>query len=191
MKSKKIQFVFNGMTFEIESSALRTKSWGGEDCKPFIYLTQKHVASIIKQYVKALYPKVEVWAKSQSYSGGDSVDIYLSYANGDKVEVEIEKDIDKFTQYFEEGKFNGMCDMYEYSDTKLATDNGTELRGGTKYAFVRNGAPFGSVPDVVRMLKDLMAGQYIYGVLSLDKAIEKVKGYKISDTTINKALNYI
>ena len=189
--SKKINFAFNGMNFQIDASTLRTKSWGGEPCKPFIYLTQKHVASIVKHYVKEKYPKVEVWAKSQSYAGGDSVDIYLSYANGDKVEIEIEKDVDKFTQYFEEGRFNGMEDIYEYSDTKIATDNGTELRGGTKYAFVRNGAPFGSVPDVVRMLKDMMAGQYVYGVLSLEKAIEKVKGYKISDTTITKALLYI
>ena len=190
MKNK-IEFQLENQKFQIESTALRTKTWGGEPCKPYIYLTQKHVASILKQYVKNNYPNVEVWAKSQSYSGGDSVDVYLSLPNGENVDEQIVKDVDRFSRYFEEGKFNGMIDMYEHKEENMSSDNGTEIRGGTKYAFVRNGAPFGSVPDVARMLKDLMAGKYIYGVLTLEGAIEKVKGYKLPQTTINKALQLL
>ena len=190
MKNK-ISFQLENQKFEIESTALRTKSWGGEPCKPYIYLTQKHVASILKQYVKNNYPNVEVWAKSQSYAGGDSVDVYLAYANGDNVEENIVKDVDRFSTYFEEGKFNGMIDMYEHKEEDMSTDSGTTIKGGTKYAFVRNGAPFGSVPDVVRMLKAMMAGEYVWGVVTLDVAIQKVKGYKVSDSNTQKALTYI
>lgn len=190
MKNK-INFQLENQKFEIESTALRTKDWSGNPCEPYIYLTQKHVASILKQYVKNNYPKVEVWAKSQSYAGGDSVDVYLAYPNGDNVEENIVKDVNRFSTYFEEGKFNGMIDMYEHKEESMSSDNGTPIKGGTKYAFVKNGAPFGSVPDVVRMLKAMMAGEYVWGPISLEMAIGKVKGYKVSDSNIQKALVYV
>jgi hypothetical protein len=188
---KKISFQLENQNFEIESTALRTKSWGGEPCQPYIYLTQKHVASIMKQYVKNNYPGVEVWAKSQSYAGGDSVDVYICKPNGEGVDEQIVKDVNRFSTYFEEGKFNGMIDMYEHKEENMSSDNGTVIKGGTKYAFVRNGAPFGTTPDVVRMLKAMMAGEYVWGVVTLETAIQKVKGYKIPDVTINKALQLL
>jgi hypothetical protein len=37
----------------------------------------------------------------------------------------------------------------------------------------------------------MQAGKYVWGVLSLDKAIEKCKSYKVKDADIQKALQYI
>jgi hypothetical protein len=41
------------------------------------------------------------------------------------------------------------------------------------------------------MLIDMMDGKYVWGKLTLEQAIEKVKSYKAKDTDIQKALQYI
>jgi hypothetical protein len=41
------------------------------------------------------------------------------------------------------------------------------------------------------MLKAMVAGEYVWGPISLDKAIEKVRDYKVSEPTIKKALELI
>jgi hypothetical protein len=52
-------------------------------------------------------------------------------------------------------------------------------------------APFGSWADTKRMLIDMMAGKYVWGVITLEEAIKKAKSYKISDSSIEKALTLI
>jgi hypothetical protein len=73
----------------------------------------------------------------------------------------------------------------------MKTENGTEIEAGVKYAHCNNKAPFGSYPDVIHMLTDMIAGKYSFGAVSLEKAIEKVKSYKVSDSNIEKALPYL
>jgi transcriptional/translational regulatory protein YebC/TACO1 len=41
------------------------------------------------------------------------------------------------------------------------------------------------------MLKDMMDGKYVWGPISLEEAIKKAKSYKISDSTIEKAISLI
>jgi hypothetical protein len=88
------------------------------------------------------------------------------------------------------GRYNGMEDIYEYGEAG-STDNGTKLEFSSKYVHFNPKAPFASWPDVKRMLIDMQAGKYVWGVLSLDKAIEKCKSYKVKDADIQKALQYI
>jgi hypothetical protein len=88
------------------------------------------------------------------------------------------------------GRYNGMEDIYEYGEAG-STDNGTKLEFNSKYVHFNPKAPFASWPDVKRMLIDMQAGKYVWGVLSLDKAIEKCKSYKVKDADIQKALQYI
>jgi hypothetical protein len=40
-------------------------------------------------------------------------------------------------------------------------------------------------------LKGLIAGEYVFGPLSIEKAIEKAKGYGYSESNITKALGLI
>ena len=61
----------------------------------------------------------------------------------------------------------------------------------SKYVHFNNKAPFGSWPDVKRMLLDMQAGKYVWGVLSLEQAIAKVKTYSVKDSDIEKALQFI
>ena len=84
-----------------------------------------------------------------------------------------------------------MIDMYEHNDNNVQSDNGTEIDSGVKYLHVQNRPKFCTVPDIVRMINDMMNGQYVFGKVSLEKAIEEVKGYGGTETNINKALKLI
>ena len=188
MKAKKIKLRIEDMSFELPSECLRTTSWGGKPVEPFIYLRAKHVATLIKQYMKKKYPSVVCSAVSEVYSGGDSVNIYLSDERGNPIADEIVKDVDRFGTKFEEGSFNGMIDMYEYRDEELSTDNDTKINGGVKYLFVNNRPKFGTVPDVVKMIKDYQAGKYVGGVRDLAGSIKEVMRYGVTQSTVDKAL---
>lgn len=82
------------------------------------------VAALIKAELKAKFPTVVFSVKSQSYSGGDSVDVrYTATKTTPKL-----KTIEAICSKFKAGHFNGMEDIYEY------TNKGTGP--SAKYIFV-------------------------------------------------------
>jgi hypothetical protein len=189
MKSK-MKFVWLGVEFEVPSECLRTKSYWGEKLEnPYIAIGRKEVPLMFKQYVKAKYPDMLVWGKSSTFANGSSSDLYACMANGDELEwgsTEY-KDLNSFSNAMQGGRYNGMEDIYEYSDSGK-TDNGTTLEFNSKYVHFNPKAPFGSWPDCRRMLIDMMEGKYVWGPLSLEQSIEKIKSYKAKDSDIQKAL---
>jgi hypothetical protein len=191
MSTSKIKLEIRGVKLTLPSECLRKANWSGEPVTPYVYLRAKHVASLIKQYVKAKYPQIECSAKSQVYSGGDSVDVYLSTKDGYEVSDVIYKDVQSFGNIFQEGHFDGMQDMYEYRKYDVTTDNGTKIDGGAKYVFVNNRAQFGTVADVCRMLRDYQAGNYYGGVRDLAGSIKEILRYGIPQKNIDKALELV
>ena len=191
--SKKFKFQLNGMTFELPMKHVQTKDWNGKEIEPTIRMNQTATASVIKQYVKKMYPEVVVSATSSSFSMGNSVSIYISDEVGNEVSNGIISDVDSFGQQFVYGKFNGMNDMYEFrSGTAEVTDSGTKMEAGTKYLSVQNRPKFCSLPDVVRMLREMTTTEnYVFGKISIEKAIEQVKGYGATQNNINKALKLL
>ena len=190
--SKKIKFVLSGIEFQLDEKFLKTKDYYGKPfSKPQIRIDHVAGASVVKQYVKKKYPNVVVSSSSSSFSMGNSVSIYLSDEYGNGVDESIVKDVNQFGSQFVYGKFNGMIDMYEHNDNNVKSDNGTEIDSGVKYLHVQNRPKFCTVPDIVRMINDMMNGQYVFGKVSLEKAIEEVKGYGGTETNINKALKLI
>ena len=191
--SKKFKFQLNGMTFELPNKHLQTTNWSGEKLeKPIIRMNQTATAAVVKQYVKKNYPEVVVSATSDSFSMGNSVTIYISDEKGNEVDSNIISDVQAFGDQFVYGKFNGMIDMYEHDSKENATDSGTRIDAGTKYLHVQNRPKFCSVPDIARMLREMTQTEnYVFGKISLEKAIEQVKGYKATETNINKALKLI
>ena len=190
--SKKIKFVLSGIEFQLDQKFLKTKDYYGKPfSKPQIRIDHVAGASVVKQYVKKKYPNVVVSSSSSSFSMGNSVSIYLSDEYGNGVDESIVKDVNQFGSQFVYGKFNGMIDMYEHFDKDVQTDNGTEIDSGVKYLHVQNRPKFCSLPDIVRMINEMMDGKYVYGPISLEKAIEEVKGYGGTETNINKALKLI
>jgi hypothetical protein len=191
--SKKFKFQLNGMTFELPIKHIQTTNWSGEKLEnPIIRMNQTATASVVKQYVKKMYPKVVVSATSSSFSMGNSVSIYISDEYGAEVDNGIISDVQSFGSQFVYGKFNGMEDMYEYHASNGQTDSGTKIDAGTKYLHVQNKPKFCSLPDVYRMLIEMtQTEKYVFGMISLEKAIEQVKGYGATENNINKALKML
>ena len=190
---KKIEFVLGGMTFSVPSECLRTTDyWNKPSENPYINLGRKETASIIKQFVKSKYPTLPVWASSSTFANGNSVDINVCKENGDEFEYgdPIYSDISSFCSMLKGGRYDGMTECYEYAESGR-TDNGTRIEFNAKYVSCNPKAPFGSWADTKRMLKDMMAGQYVWGPISLEEAIKKAKSYKISDSAIEKAISLI
>lgn len=189
--SKKFKFKLNGMEFTLPMKYLKNKDWNGNPIPAEINITQGAGSSLCKQYVKKKFPNVVVSVSSNSFSMGNSVDVYISDELGAEVDSNIIEDVKSFGSQFVYGKFNGMIDMYESKESGAITESGTKVTGNVKYLHVSNRPKFCSLPDVVKMLKDMMAGQYCYGKVSLEKAIENVKGYGATEGNINKALKLI
>jgi hypothetical protein len=190
--SKKFKFELEGIMFELPIKFLKKVDWNGNPLKkPIINMNHVASANVVKQFVKKKYPNVVVSSSSSSFANGNSVDIYLSDEYGNGVDESIVKDVHQFGNQFVYGKFNGMIDLYEYTNYDGKTDNGTELSSGTKYLHVQNRPKFCSLPDIVRMIKDMMTGEYVYGPISLEKAIENVKDYGATNANVEKALQLI
>lgn len=192
MKSKKIGLVIEGIKFEIKAEALRTTDYWGKPIEPKVYANGPIAGSLVKAFVKAKYPKVVCSVKSSSFANGNSLDVNVSYPNGSEVESEIFSDIARFANAFEYGRYNGWDETYEYYDNAgLKSEKGTLIEAGVKYVHVDNKPAFGTPGDVVRMLRGMMAGEYVWGPISLEEAIKRVKSYKVSDSNIEKALPYL
>jgi hypothetical protein len=76
----------------------------------------------IKKILKKAFPDIKFSVRSEGYSGGDNVNVY--YTDGVPRE-----EIEKLINHFQEGHFDGMIDMYEYSNVKKDIPQ-------TKYLFV-------------------------------------------------------
>ena len=141
--SKKIKLVIDKVEYQLPAKAYVAKpTYGGT---PYIHMSAKHSASIIKQFVKRFFPDIKVWSKSQTYSGGSSVDVSLSNLDGSEIHQNIYEQISEFSNKFKGGSFNGMEDIYEYNNNDVLTDNGTKLDYFPSYVFCKNAPQWGSV----------------------------------------------
>ena len=192
MKNK-IKFNYAGMTFEVPSTCLKTTNYWGEPLeKPYISIGRKEVASMSKAYVKKNFPNLLVWGSSQSFANGNSVDVNVCNADGSDLSYDSNewKSIAGFVNSLSGGKYNGWEEIYEYGEPGV-TDNGTKLESYAKYVHCNNTAPHGSWPSAIKTIKGLIAGEYVFGPLSIEKAIEKAKTYGYSESNIEKALNFV
>ena len=190
MSTKKtIKFNLLGITYELPSACLRTTNyWGEARTNPVITIGRKEVPLMFKQFMKVKYPNMLVWGKSSTFANGSSSDLYACNADGSELEWSSEeyKDISSFCNMFKGGHYDGMHDCYEYAENGKS-DNGTELEFNSKYVSFNGKAPFGTWPEAKRSLRDMLDGKYVWGVLTLEKAIEKLKGYSYTEASIAKA----
>lgn len=190
MKSK-MKFVWLGVNFELPSECLRTTDyWGKKLENPYIAIGRKEVPLLFKQFAKAKYPDALVWGKSSTFANGSSSDLYACNANGEELSYDspIYKDLNSFSNMMQGGRYDGMHDIYENAKAGKS-DNGTSLEFSSKYIHFNSKAPFGSWPEALRSLKDMIAGEYVWGPLTTIQAIEKLRGYKYSESVIDKALS--
>ena len=177
--NKKINITIAGIRFQVSEKFVNGST---------IRMNHVAAANLVKQYVKARYPQITVSSKSDSFSMGNSVDVYLSDAMGQPVDGAIAKDVQAFGDQFVYGRFDGMTDMYEYTRGDFAID-GYTIDPGVKYLTVQNRAQHGSLPDTVRMLVDMTTTErYNFGQVDLETAIRHAKRFGASDVNIQKAI---
>lgn len=187
---KTVKFNYLGVRFELPANCLRTHSYSGVAlANPVISIGRKEVPLMFKQWMKVKYPTMLVWGKSSSFANGSSSDLYACNADGSELEYGTKEyyDIASFCNMFKGGHYDGMHDCYEYAENGKS-DNGTELEFNAKYVSFNGKAPFGTWPEAKRSLRDMLDGKYVWGVLTLEKAIEKLKGYSYTEATIAKAV---
>jgi len=190
--SKKFKFKLDGMTFELPTKHIQTTDWAGNQIKPVIRINHSAGSNLLKQYVKAKYPEVVVSVSSSTFSMGNSVSVYISDEVGNEVDKSIIEDVQSFGNMFVYGKFNGMIDMFESKESGAVSESGTTIEGGIKYLHVQNRPKFCSLPDIVKMLREMTQTEnYVYGKISVEKAIQNVKEYGATENNINKALKLI
>lgn len=71
-----------------------------------------YVASIIKAELKAKFPGIKFSVRSETFAGGDAVNV--SYDKGSKAPVQ--KEVETVVNKYQAGHFDGMTDCYEYTN---------------------------------------------------------------------------
>ncbi len=145
MKNEKIKIKLQNEIYELPVKSLR--NWSG---KQLIYVSHAEASLLVRQFMKKFFPQYVVKVSSQSFAGGNSLDVYVSTTTGSPIPMGDFEMIYKFANQWEYGKFNGMYDIYEdYEDSGAQTDNGFELKAGVKYVHVNNRARFGTVEAIL------------------------------------------
>ena len=142
--SKKLKFKLNDNEFLLPLDSYREQTWGGT-LEKYIHMSAKNTATVIKQYVKANFPKLKVWCVSDTYSGGSSTRVYVCNPDGSEVDGETYKKIEQWKWILSGGSFNGMEDIYEYREDELTTDAGMALKYFPSYIFIDNKPKWGTV----------------------------------------------
>jgi len=102
---------------------------------------QAQVAKLIRKELKEKFPGIKFSVRSESFAGGNSVDI--DYTDG-VPDDEIRKIVNKY----EAGSFDGMTDMYNYDYDKTGPT--------AKYVMVQRSIS----PEVWQKTKEELAAKY-------------------------------
>ena len=146
----KIKVQIEGETYEVSSKAIRNYSSWEKKEGSYLYISHTEAGSLVRQYVKKNFPQYVVKVSSSSFSGGNSLDVYVCNKMGGPIPQHHYSKISEFAHIWEYGKFNGMYDIYEdYEASGAISDKGTDLKAGVKYVIVNNRARFGTVEAIL------------------------------------------
>lgn len=141
-------------------------------------------AQMIRQWIKNAYPSFPIrnyfWVNSETYSGGDSIRVYLNHAP-----EEIVQKIKELKSIFQEGSFDPYTDSYNYNKSQEKTDDGKVINYGTKYLFIENIPPYSvKAPEVDWTIKSSTKSNFYkkpnYSQSSSSSSGEK-KSYPMGD----------
>ena len=140
-KLPKMRLKWNGDIFTLNCE-VETK-----DDETKVIINRVEAAKMIRQFIKKKYGKsVKYWVKSEAYSNGSNVSVWLCKPDGEPVPSSIETEIRGFANSLRAGKFNGMYDSYDYNTQPIYSDLGAKLVMYTQYISVYNMAPYDYKP---------------------------------------------
>jgi hypothetical protein len=148
MKKFKVQIL--GESYEVSEKALRNYPSYENKVGQYFYISHAEAGSLVRQFAKKFFPQYVVKVSSNSFSGGNSLDVYVTTPNGGSVPQAAFEKISQFANMWEYGKFDGMTDCYDhYEESGITSDKGTELKAGVKYVHVNNRPRFGTVEAIL------------------------------------------
>lgn len=104
-------------------------------------LTQAaRAAQAIRKVLKQKFPEVKFSVRSKSFSMGDEVNVRW-------VDGPTEREVEKEVNHFQKGSFDGMQDIYEYSNSRDDIPQ-------TKYLFCIRKISYAKAQEVARYLLD-------------------------------------
>lgn len=162
----KIQFSVDGVLFVLPVKKTRISPTK-------INLERADLSKVFKQYVKTKFEDVVVSVSSQSFSGGDSCDIYVCNQDGSPIEDWKVKQITSFVNRFHSNSYNYWNDCQEHIETDVKTDRGTIIGGDIKYIFVNNQPKHGTYQSCINAMKSLLDGTTVMGKLTELNQCEK------------------
>lgn len=126
--------------------------------KPGQYASAAHGSKNLKKELAAAFPGVKFSVRSSTFSGGDSIDV--SWTLGP-----TQKEVEAITGKYQEGHFNGMEDIYEFSHD----NQWPGLFGGAKFVSESRHTPPELFEQIGRALCALQRveynGQYTRGLM--------------------------
>lgn len=133
MAKEKIDVVIDNVTYKnIDVTDYR----GTQDYD----ITTSGIAQIIKQFVKNNFGDIKVWAKSDSFAGGSSVDVYLWKVPEDWYD-KVNDFAERFGMYNE---YDGGDGIWRGKKIGATTLNGKSVGNYSPYMHVKNSPPYGS-----------------------------------------------
>jgi hypothetical protein len=137
MKTPTTKINFESYGFKFKNITVAVNRNTGEPS----YRTMMGVSQVINQYMKQRFPGIPYQISTSSFSGGNSVTVYI---NPFKVNKETADRISDVLQArFEYCKFNAMEDIYEYKkDNSSIMDEKSGITFETKYLHVQRSPKF-------------------------------------------------
>lgn len=106
--------------------------------KPNEYAGAAFAAANMRAELKKAFPGVKFSIRSKSFSGGDSIDVHWT-------DGPITSDVERIADKYSAGSFNGMEDLYEYSQSAW-----TAVFGDAKYVHCSRHHTVEALKDAVR-----------------------------------------
>lgn len=147
---KKLKVQIGNEIYEVSEKALRSYPSYQNKEGQYFDISHAEAGSLVRQFAKKFFPQYVVKVSSQSFAGGNSLDVYISTQLGGSIPQHAFQKISEFANQFEYGKFDGMHDIYEhYENSGTTSDKGTELKAGVKYVHCNNRPRFGTVEAIL------------------------------------------
>lgn len=122
--------------------------------------THASAAKMIRKELKEMFPNTKFSVTSKSYSGGNSVD--ATWIDGPASEM-----VEKITNKYQYGKFDGMIDSYEYSNVQSGLPQ-------VKFTFAIRDISNDILKEVFELAKDVDSA--LNGIENLETEMNIIEG---------------
>jgi hypothetical protein len=173
---------------DLKATADKREEWKAKQKEENKGKSSSHAATAaaIKTELKSVYPYIKFSVKSETFAGGNSV--HISWTEGPTTE-----EVEKYTSKYQYGHFDGMSDMYEYS-------NHIEGLPQTKYVSTSRNSKDDNLKLIESQMLDLMTfdstnyhnepQQIAYRVFNKTSFPQNYTSFKVVRSDVNSGSGY-